>query len=136
MPLYPHTVTAASRIMLPTYFLLYMMIGFALLFQRPQRTDSPHYDVPKMMAGGDIRPWGLLFIASAVMMVVALALHQRRLEQWVLAAAAALPGFWGSLFVLEGFSHPDVSFTAGLFILGWVPALIATVSSLDRNEAN
>lgn len=135
-PLYPQTVTAASRIMLPTYVVMYALIGFAFLFQRPQRTDSPHFEVPKMLMGGSIRPWGAVFIVMSIVLGLAMFTHRRAIAQWVLVAGAGMAGFWGGLFVLAGFTNPDVSFTAGIWVISWVACFSASIASLGRNEVS
>ena len=135
-PLYPHTVTAASRIMLPGYVVLYTLIGLAFLLQKPQRTESPHFDIPRMLTGGTMEPWGVAFLAMAAVLAFGMFTHDRRLAQYTLVAGAGMAGFWGSLLIYEGFTHDDVSFSSGIWVLSWVACFCASVASLGRNEVS
>lgn len=118
MPLTRDTVTAASRIMLPTYPVFFGLTGINYVVNADRLADSPglrFLDSVIPMPG-----WGLLFLAAATLMVYALLQHRRvvyRYALWLCLVASAL--FAGGLAFAVIFG--GASFSAPLW-----PAFVAT----------
>lgn len=99
MPLTRATVTAASRVMLPSYPVLFTALGMNYLADSGRLARSPGLawiDAHLMPLPG----WGLVFLIAATLMVAALLTHHRlvyRLALWMCllstaAFAAAMAG--------------------------------------------
>lgn len=82
MPLDRQHVTAASRIMLPTYVSFFALLGINYL-----AADDIALASPALAFANDVMPlpvWGCLFIACAVIMFCALVTKRRALYRWAL----------------------------------------------------
>jgi hypothetical protein len=132
MPLTRATVTAASRVMLPLYPALYLGVGIAFLAQDAARTSGPAFDVAKMVM--PIPAWGALFVAVAVVEIVALLAHHRAAYQLALIPGAWLAGFWAVVVLGSAVASPFVSYTSGMWVAGMAVAQAASARSLARHE--
>lgn len=89
VPLTRASVTAASRIMLPTYPILFGAVGLNYLLDARRLNDSP-----ALAYADDLMPlpgWGILFLAAAVIMIIALLRGGRtayRYALWICMIAA------------------------------------------------
>lgn len=132
MPLDREHTTQASRIMLPTYAILFALLGLMLIFQDQARTSSEAFDVAKMVM--PIYLWGWLFIAVAFMEGTALWVHKRGLYLAGLTVGVGLVTFWAVVLTAAAFLSPVVSFTGAVWVGGWIAAHLATALSLAHRE--
>lgn len=132
MPLTRDNITAASRIMLPLYVLLYLSVGLAFLLQAPGRTDGPAFEAPKSLL--PIEAWGWLFFVVGAAELIALALRRRSLYQHALIVGAGLAAFWAVVIFASALSSPLVSYTSGMWVAGMAVAQAASARSLARYE--
>jgi hypothetical protein len=93
MPFARENVTAASRIMLPTYIAMFTAIGATYLLTPVARLNR----TPGLAYANDqisVRAWGLLFLAAAAMMSLALLTHRRTLYQYALLVCVVAMTLW------------------------------------------
>lgn len=132
MPLDRANVTAASRITLPMYPILYLGVGLAFLLQDATRTSGPAFDVAKNLA--PIHAWGWVFALVGLAETAALLSHRRRLYVLALIPGAGLAGFWAVVVAGSAFGSPLVSYTSGMWVAGMAVAQAASARSLARHE--
>lgn len=117
MPLTRDNVTAASRIMLPTYPILFGTVGVNYLVDADRLHGSPALSfVDGLMP---LPGWGLAFLGAAVLMVYALIRRERivyRFALWVCMLASAVFALGLAAAVIFG----TASFTAPVW-----PAFVA-----------
>ena len=131
-PLTRDRVTAASRIMLPTYPILFLAAGVLLLVQAPARTSTDVYDLGRVIA--PMWLWGVAFAVIGAAEVYALLASRRRLYVCALIPGAGVAGFWAVLLFGSAAMHANASFTAGLWVAGMTVAQAATARSLAVAE--
>jgi hypothetical protein len=111
MPLTRHTVTAASRIMLPTYPFLFAGLGINYVTDADRLDQSPGL----RWIDGHLMPlpgWGLVFLGAAALMVVALVARRRLLYRFALwmcllaSAAFAVALACAVLFGIASYTAP------------------------------
>lgn len=84
--LYRSTITAASRVMLPTYALFFAGVGFSLILTPESRLrQTPTFRYLDTIA--DLTWWGAGFLAVAGGMLLCLLRHRRTWYQRLLAVA-------------------------------------------------
>lgn len=92
------TVTVASRIMLPTYVLLFGVLGANYALTPSARlNDSPALDFASVVL--PLPVWGCMFLAASAAMATALLTHRRllfRIALWVGLVCLAL---WAVVFL-------------------------------------
>lgn len=126
-----YSVTPGARIMVPAYPVAYLAIGLSYVLQSPIRTESDVFDIAR-----DLMPvplWGVAFIVVAVLELVAMALHDRRLYLIALIPGAALAAFWAALIGMTPFFAP-VTFSAGVWLLLVAVGQGSLARSLARAE--
>lgn len=131
-PLTRATVTAASRVMLPTYVATFGIVGVNWLAAPSQRLLAS----PVLRAADAIMPirgWGALFAACAVLMAVALVRHHRDLYRFALLVCAVAMSTW-SLVAAVGTLFEPVSFSAWVWPACVAVACLASNRSLARHE--
>lgn len=132
MPLTRGTVTAASRIMLPTYVIFFAWVGgnWAL-------TDSHRLgESPALRYAATLLPmpmWGCLLVAVSILIAVALLSHRRDLCRFALWIAAIALGLFAVIFALAGFVSVASPSAAAWPLLG-AAACIASERSLLKGE--
>jgi hypothetical protein len=91
------TVTAASRIMLPAYVVLNILVGVFYTLaptDRLNRIDSLAFQRAVM----PMHMWGLVFVALAVVMAGALLSHRRELMTFALFTCAVTWACWSAMY--------------------------------------
>lgn len=127
------TVTAASRIMLPTYVALNIVVGLTYALDpggRIARVDSLAFQ-------RDVMPmsmWGLIFVALAVVMSVALISHTRELMSFALYACAVTWALWAAMYAGSLGIDPDASPIPPVLAAFVALACISSAISLLRGE--
>lgn len=134
MPLTRATVTAASRIMLPTYPILASIIGAAYLFGAPTRTSSPAFDVAKQFMS--IQSWGVVFLAMAAMLIVGYLIHSRDVTVFVLFMAASAFVMWAVFFGISVLQSHDASLVAPAWPSFAACACSASAISVAKREGD
>ncbi len=130
--LWRSTVTHASRVMLPTYPLVYALVGMTFVLQSPLRTGSPTYDIARDLM--PITSWGYLFTFVAIVETAALLLHERGIYLGTLIFGAGLTTFWAMLIFWAACTNPTVSFSASYWLFGMAVAHAASARSLASME--
>lgn len=132
MTLTRDTVTAASRIMLPSYPPFFAVIGMGLLLTPTSRLlATPAFNYADQLVS--IRWWGAAFLLLAGVFVAALVLKQRRPYQFALTIAVT----WMSLFavVTAAAALKDMaSFSAWAWSAFVARACYASLVSLEVRE--
>lgn len=131
-----HSMTAASRIMLPTYaalFLLsganYLTIDSGVLAASPALAYADHVI--------DLRGWGLLFIADGLLMVAALIIGQRIWFRYALLLAFLSEVVWSVVFAVAALDNSGVvSRSAWLWPAFAATACVASYRSLTIGETD
>lgn len=96
-------MTVASRIMLPAYAIAYALLGLVyILWPLHKLLNSPGLTYADSISS--LRLWGWIFLAAAVLMVVALRLENRLLFRYALWLCIVCMGGWTVVFVLAALS--------------------------------
>jgi len=135
MPLTKANVTAASRIMLPTYIVLTGVIGIVYTFDPLGRLDGvAALAAQRWIMGGQMWPWGLVFLGLSAVMLAAF--RQKRREWFVFAlyGCAVTFAMWSVLYAVSIFLDPVTSLLAPVYPLFVVRACRASAKSLLRGE--
>ena len=82
----------------------------AYLFGSPVRTETPSFEVAKSVA--DMRAWGAVFAVGAVVLTVALLLHDKHVTAIGLWVGGTIYTWWGSCFGVAALTDPHASLTA------------------------
>lgn len=134
-------VTAASRVMLPTYSILFGTIGLLLVFQDSERTANQAFAVARSFFEpfalgplSSMQMWGIAFLAVALVEAGALIRKCRRTYMYALVVGAWLAAFWAILILAAALTDIHVSFTSAVWVGGWIAAHVASVRSLATGE--
>lgn len=110
MPLTRDNVTAASRIMLPAYVVLFALLGINYLFADHTAAASPALAyVDNLMA---LTTWGGVFLGCSVLMLVALIRHGRTLYRFALRFCAVSMAVWAGMIAAASLSGDATPFAA------------------------
>ena len=135
MPLDREHVTAASRIMLPTYVALTLALGLVYTFDPLHRLHGiPALAAQRAVMGGQMWPWGLLFLALSGLMLAAFLQRRRQWFVFALYGCAAAFLMWAVLYTVSIFLDPTTSLLAPAYPLFVVRACRASAKSLLRGE--
>jgi hypothetical protein len=136
MPLDRASVTVASRVMLPAYVALATVYGLVYLFDPADRLRSSHaLAYPRAVMGGSMKPWGWLFLALALVLLVALRSHERQAYILGLCVCAAAWLGWACLSAISVRTDPAASLLSPIPSLFYFTASIASVRSLLTRES-
>ena len=97
MPLTRDTVTAASRIMLPTYCALFAILGVNYMTTGDRLLQSPALEYASR--GLPLPAWGAMFLAASGVMVTALMHHERFWFRFALWVGIVCLGVWSLIFI-------------------------------------
>lgn len=125
-------ITRASRVMLPTYAIMYTILGYLFLLQRPERTSGEAFDIAKMVL--PIHGWGWVFAIVSALEVTAMWSRKRSMYMAALILGVGLAAFWTVVLGAAAVASPQVSFTGCVWVGGWVAAQMATALSLAARE--
>lgn len=132
MPLTRETVTAASRIMLPTYVILFIVIGANYLTTpEPRLLASPA--LAYASAWMPLDAWGWTFLTVAALMLIALVSGKRGLFRYALLVAMIAMLVWAGVLALAGF-RANASPSAWIWPGFVAAACLASYRSLSRGE--
>jgi len=135
MPLTKANVTAASRVMLPTYVVMTAVIGLVYLLDPLGRLERVHaLTAQRMLMGGQMWPWGLVFLGLSVVMLAAFRQHRRTWFVFALYGCAVAFLMWAILYAVSIFLDPATSLLAPVYPLFVVRACRASAKSLLRGE--
>lgn len=129
MPLTRDNVTAASRIMLPTYIAFFAIIGYGYTFG-PRNTLAA---TPALAFADRLMPlqaWGTVFLTCSLLMAAALTLHRRTLYRWALRMCGISMAVW-AIVILSATLHGDASAVAW----AWAAFVTAACFASDRSLA-
>lgn len=119
-------VTTASRIMLPTYVVLFAVIGVNYVATGPRLVESPALEYADRFL--PLPAWGGMFLAGAVVMVVALLMRVRLWFRFALWVGIVCLTIWAGLFVAAAvFSNASPS--------AWVWPAFAAVACFASNQS-
>lgn len=135
MPLDRTHVTSASRVMLPTYVALTATLGLVYTFDPLHRLDGIHaLAAQRMIMGGTMLPWGLLFLGISAVMGVAFVGHRRMPFVFGLYLCGAAFLAWAILYGVSVFVDTETSVLAPVYPLFVTVACYASSRSLLRGE--
>lgn len=132
MPLTRATVTAASRVMLPTYVVFFAVLGLNYMTAHQIALDNP-----ALAFANDVMPlkaWGGLFLACAAIMAIALFTRRRLLYRFALRVCGLSMVLWAGIIAaasLAGDATPAAAIWAGFV----ATACYASDRSLATKEA-
>ena len=132
MPLTRTTVTAASRIMLPTYVIAFAWFGLSYLFGPKALLTSS----PALAFADDVMPlraWGGVFLFCALLMCAALLLGRRTLYRFALRMCGLSMIVW-ALIIAGAYLAGDVSASAPVWSAFIAVACFASDRSLAVRE--
>lgn len=135
MPLTRSTVTAASRIMLPAYVVLTAVYGLIYTIDPGGRMGSVHALVfQRKLMGGDMLPWGLVFLGLASLMLLAFSRRNRLMFAFGLCCCAVTWFLWGCMYIASVVIDTETSPLAP--VLPWFvcACCIASTVSLLKGE--
>lgn len=132
-PLKKDRVTVASRVMLPTYALAFLLLGLNYLITPVNRlSQSPGLK----FADGEVMPiqlWGVLFLISGVLSTLALFIHRRDIFRFALYLGRIVLAIWVVIFLLAAL-FSDASPTAAIWPWIAMRACKASELSLRKEE--
>lgn len=132
MPLDRAHVTAASRTMLPTYPLFAGGIGLNFVIRGNDLIQAGvFYEVASRIV--PLRVWGILFLATALVMVLALARRHRLLYQLGLALLVGVLLVWSAVGLMAAIMEVG-SYSAILWPGFVITACVASFRSLNVGE--
>lgn len=132
MPLTRETVTAASRVMLPTYVVLFIVIGANYLTTpEPRLLASPA--LAYASAWMPLNAWGWTFLTVAALMLIALLSGRRGLFRYALLVAMIAMIVWAGVFILAAF-RGGASPSAWIWPAFVAAACLASYRSLSHRE--
>lgn len=127
-----NTVTAASRIMLPTYVAMFGAIGLSYVFG-PHKIAAAS---PALAFADRMMPlpaWGALFLGCSAMMAAALLTHRRMLYRWALRMCGVSMTIWALIIGLATL-HGDATPAAAAWPAFVAVACLASDRSLAVRE--
>jgi hypothetical protein len=128
MPLTRDTVTAASRVMLPTYVAFFTVLGVNYIAARGTADASP-----PLAFANDVMPlpaWGGMFLGCALLMASALLLRRRLLYRFALRMCALSMLFWAAIIAAASWAGDATPFAAA-----WPAFAAAACIASDRSLA-
>lgn len=129
------TVTAASRVMLPTYAALSAVFGLVYTFDPGHRLGGVHaLAAQRQVMGGTMLPWGAVFFALAGLMLLAFVKQSRMTFAFALCCCAVTWFLWGVLYAVSAVIDQETSFLAPALPLFVTAACIASTVSLLKDE--
>lgn len=132
MPLDREHITVASRIMLPTYVVLFLGLGLGSTVTPMHRLlATPFFRYADHLMS--MRAWGALFIACGLLMLTALIKGNRTLYRWALLVCGLSMLVW-AVVALVGVWFQPISFSAWLWPAFAAACTWATNKSLERGE--
>lgn len=136
LPLTPDNVTAASRIMLPTYVGLFSVLGVNYLTISPDRlAASASLDYADNLFYIPLWGWGWVFIACALILLSALLSHRRDMYRLALTVGMICMIIWAGVFL-------GASLFGGASPAAWAWPLFASICckaterSLNKEEVS
>lgn len=129
MTLTRQNVTAASRIMLPTYVIFFAWLGLSYIFG----PDAPLTAAPALAFADALMPlvvWGWLFVACAVVMTAALLLHLRLMFRFALRMCGLSMLAWAVVILLA-----TLAGEASLSACAWSAFVATACWASDRSLA-
>ena len=134
MPLTKENLTVASRIMLPTYVVVFAWLGLNyLLTSKTRLNKSPTLRYADMVV--DIRALGILLLAAALIMLGALASRHRTAARYALLLAGTCFLILLGVFLAAMFRSEASPSAAAWPFLG-AAACAASYRSVTIREAN
>lgn len=133
MPLDRAHITAASKIMLPTYVVLATLAGCVYTFDPFGRVAGIH----ALTFQRSVMPvwlWGCPFLVLAALMVLALVRRSRDGFAFALAVSSVAWFAWGCLYLVSATTDPEASVLAPAFPWFVAVACIASMVSLVKRE--
>lgn len=97
MPLTRSNVTAASRVMLPTYCALFAILGINYMTTGSRLLESPALEFASQAL--PLPAWGAMFLAASGVMVTALMQHERTWFRFALWLGITCLGVWSLIFL-------------------------------------
>lgn len=126
------TVTAASRIMLPTYVAFFAVVGLAMILTPQHRLhQTPAFAAADRVADLDL--WGAGYTAIAAAMLLALVIARRSIYRAALAVAIVWMLAWACVTVTAAF-HDLGGFAAWAWPAFVARACWASLVSLTTGE--
>jgi hypothetical protein len=129
----PGTVTSASRIMLPTYPLLCLVLAVNYSSSPPRLMDSP-----ALRTADQVLPlpvWGAMFAVAAFVLLVGLLAHHRFTYVAGLVVMCAAMLAWTAVFIYAAVAGP-ASYTAAAWPAFACAASWASIRSLSTRETS
>lgn len=126
-------VTAASRIMLPTYVVLATYLGLLYIVDPQGRVQR----APGLSLAREMMPmpaWGACFLTIAALMTFALLSRRRRFFMYALYLYAVAAVLWAGIYLGATQLSPDASYGAPAWPLFVAVACHASARSLARGE--
>lgn len=132
-PLKWESLSAPSKIMLPTYVIGFFVIGF--VYTSTDKEDLVHASLALHYANDwiDIRIWGAMFLTISMTMTLSFLFERRALFSYALWYAAVVLASWMIILIAAAFNG------SGTFA-GWVwpyiaaSACIASFTSLLKDD--
>lgn len=131
MPLDRRHITAASRITLPTYVVLFAALGSNYLYDPDRLQASPGLHFADSIM--PLQVWGGMFVVVASLMLAALVTHVRAVFQYALLVAIISESLW-SLSLLLGAFTAELSWTAWIRDAAIAAFCFASYRSLMKRE--
>jgi hypothetical protein len=131
MTLTRDTVTAASRIMLPTYVVFFAVLGANYLIADGTADASPALAFADALM--PLPVWGCMFLACSTLMAAALVSKKRLLYRWALRMCAISMVFWACVIGYASLSG-DATPLAAVWAAFVAVACYATDRSLATGE--
>lgn len=133
MSLHRSHITAASRIMLPTYVAMFAALGLNYLFTPAQRLSASSTALDFADRVMPIQAWGLMFLAAAVIMAGSLMLGRRVLFRFSLWVCAVSMTIWAVILFTASLTG-EASPAAAIWPAFVAMACIASARSLLLRE--
>lgn len=131
MRLAKSTVTQGSRVVIPLYPALFILVGLINIFQSAERTSGPAYAAAKALM--PIQWWGMLFLAIGAAEALCWLNEQRRPFMDLLVLGSGLCAFWGMLFFIAAADDGHVSWSGPVWLFFASGCHVASTRSLARD---
>ena len=133
MPLTRDSVTAASRVMLPTYVVFFALLGMNYTITGTRLLESPALEYADRIL--PLPAWGCMFLTMSAVMAVALMQRERLWFRFALWLAIVCLGVWAVVFLLAAILT-DASPTAATWPAFAAIACFASDRSLLKGEVS